>query len=161
MRRDVAVTTLPLDEGDLRALLQSACGDVGAVATFTGVVSGRGEQAGVSGLELEHYPGMTEAALHRIVDDCERRWPLQAAIVWHRVGLMSPGESSVFVGVASRHRDAEFDACRFIMDCLKTDAPFWKKEHTDQGGVWVSARQSDTLAREKWNPSENTEGDTA
>lgn len=122
----------------------------GAIATFTGLVSREGESAGVDALELEHYPGMAERALATIADEAQRRWSLHALLVCHRVGHLVVGEPIVFVGVASRHRDAAFEACRFVMDCLKTDAPFWKKEHRGTESRWVEARERDTQARTHW-----------
>ena len=151
MWRDVAVSHQPLDEAGLSGLLREACPAAGALATFTGLVSPDGEGVQVQALELEHYPGMTEAALNRILDEASERWPLQGVLLWHRVGRMPVAEPIVFVAVASRHRDAAFTACRFIMDCLKTDAPFWKKEYSAQGESWVSMREGDALARHNWN----------
>lgn len=151
MWRDIAVTDAPLDEVGLSAALRDACPAAGAIAAFAGLVSPEGQGVTVEALELEHYPGMTETALVYILDDAAARWPLQGAVLWHRVGRMQPGEVIVFVAVASRHRDAAFTACRFIMDCLKTDVPFWKKEHSVQGEAWVDARESDAIARNHWN----------
>jgi len=151
MWREVIVSTAPVNEAALQDRMRSALGDIGAIATFTGVVSEQGEGSGVHALELEHYAGMTEAALGTILDQAAQRWPLQAAMVCHRVGRMLPGESIVFVATASRHRGAAFDACRFIMDCLKTDAPFWKKEYRDGDAHWVSPRDSDDHARRHWD----------
>lgn len=99
---------------------------------------------------LEHYPGMTEKALHGIANEAARRWPLLGVEVLHRVGELAPGEPVVFVGVSSAHRQAAFDGCHFIIDYLKTRAPFWKKENTSNGPCWVEARDTDELALERW-----------
>jgi molybdopterin synthase catalytic subunit len=128
----------------------SGAGDSGAVASFVGLVrAGSGEDA-VLAMTLEHYPGMTERALGEIVEQAERRWQLGAVRVIHRIGRLLPAEQIVFVGVAARHRGEAFAACEFIMDYLKTQAPFWKKEETRQGARWVDARDSDEAALEKW-----------
>lgn len=121
--------------------------EVGAVATFLGYV--RADDA-LTAMTLEHYPGMTEKALQSIVAQAQARWPLLAVRVIHRIGRLLPGERIVFVGVASRHRAAAFEACAYIMDYLKTRAPFWKKEETPAGTRWVDARDSDETALEKW-----------
>lgn len=119
----------------------------GGVASFTGIVRGDG---GLTGLELEHYPGMTEAALHRLSDDAFARWPLLGTTLIHRVGRLLPGERIVLVATASMHRSAALDACSFLIDRLKTDAPFWKKEHFDDRTEWVAARASDHVAAKNW-----------
>jgi len=123
----------------------------GAVVTFVGKVRDFNQDDRVSGLELEHYPGMTEKALAEIVEQAKSRWPLQAVSVIHRIGKLALGDQIVFVGVASAHRDGAFAACQFIMDYLKTYAPFWKKETTADGASrWVDARKQDQQAAEKW-----------
>ncbi|WP_375248819.1 molybdenum cofactor biosynthesis protein MoaE [Sphingomonas sp.] len=124
----------------------------GAVATFTGLVradkvAGRGD---VAVLELEHYPGATEAALTRLLDQAVTRWALTAASVVHRVGAMRPGERIVFVGTASAHRAAALEACAYLIDRLKTDAPFWKRETVAGEARWVEARDSDDAAAARW-----------
>jgi molybdopterin synthase catalytic subunit len=119
----------------------------GGVASFTGIVRGAN---GLSALELEHYPGMTEAALQALAEAAAARWPLLGAIVIHRVGRISPGERIVFVGTASAHRAAALESCAFLIDRLKTDAPFWKKEHFADTAQWVEARASDTDAADRW-----------
>lgn len=124
----------------------------GAVATFTGLVradkvAGRGD---VAVLELEHYPGATEGALTRLVDQAVTRWALTAASVVHRVGAMRPGERIVFVGTASAHRAAALEACAYLIDRLKTDAPFWKRETVAGEARWVEARDSDDAAAARW-----------
>lgn len=138
--------------GLYRELLERS-GDAGAVAMFTGLVREFYEADGderVHSLTLEHYPGMTEKSLQRIVEQAQGRWQLQACRVVHRVGTLRAGEQIVFVGVAGAHRGEAFDAARFIMDYLKTSAPFWKKQATDQGSHWVEARASDTEAASRW-----------
>ncbi|MBE0507209.1 MAG: molybdopterin synthase catalytic subunit MoaE [Marinospirillum sp.] len=124
--------------------------DLGAVVSFTGYVRDFNEKPEVTALTLEHYPGMTEQALQQIVQEAEQRWPLQATCIIHRIGRLEPGDPIVLVATASAHRQAAFDACNFIMDFLKTRAPFWKKEHTRSGDYWVSARHSDNEAASRW-----------
>jgi molybdopterin synthase catalytic subunit len=125
---------------------------VGAVCSFVGTVRDRhpdvpGE---VKTLELEHYPGMTERAIEAMVDDAFARFPLFGARVVHRIGTLAPTDQIVLVAVTSAHRGASFQACEFLMDYLKTQAPFWKKEHTPEGGRWVDARESDDAALARW-----------
>lgn len=124
--------------------------DIGAVVTFSGLVRDFNEQPDVLALTLEHYPGMTEQALEQIAAEAAERWPLQAVQIIHRVGRLTPGDSIVLVAVASAHRQAAFDGCNFVMDFLKTRAPFWKKENTRHGDYWVSARNSDDAAARRW-----------
>ncbi len=121
--------------------------DIGAVVTFTGVVRG---EAGVAGMSLEHYPGMTESELARVEAEAAARWPLQASCIIHRVGTLAPGDNIVLVVTASAHRQAAFAAAEFLMDYLKTRAPFWKKEAGPDGGCWVDARDSDDAAAARW-----------
>jgi molybdopterin synthase catalytic subunit len=123
---------------------------IGAVVTFVGTVRDLNEGAKVAELELEHYPGMTERALEDIVEQARARWPLYGALVVHRIGPMQPMEQIVLVAVSSAHRGEAFAACEFIMDYLKTEAPFWKKEQTPDGARWVDARVSDDAARARW-----------
>ncbi len=125
--------------------------DIGAVVTFTGVVRDTGDGSPLSSMTLEHYPGMTEAELERVEAEALGRWPLQGTRIVHRVGALKPGENIVLVVAASAHRHAAFEAASFLMDYLKTRAPFWKKE-TDTAGVgqWVDARESDDAALERW-----------
>ena len=120
----------------------------GAVVSFTGVVRSDGS---VVKMELEHYPGMTEKALHAIIEKARARWKLEDVVVIHRVGELSVGDQIVLCLVTSTHRHEAFDACLFIMDWLKTEAPFWKKEtHADGTSSWVDARESDEAAKERW-----------
>lgn len=121
----------------------------GAVASFTGIVRGGG---GLVAMRLDHYPAMTEAQIARIVADAEARWPLLGMVVIHRVGELAPGERIVFVGTASAHRAAALESCAFLIDWLKTSAPFWKKERFDDGRAeWVEARAEDDVARDRWS----------
>ncbi|UTV26845.1 molybdopterin synthase catalytic subunit MoaE [Photobacterium atrarenae] len=124
--------------------------DAGAVVTFVGKVRDFNQGDTVTGLSLEHYPGMTEKALNDIVAQAHERWPLLQTRVIHRVGDLALGDQIVFVGVTSAHRGAAFQACEFIMDYLKTRAPFWKKERTPTVSRWVDARETDTTAAERW-----------
>lgn len=126
------------------------CDDDGAVVTFTGKVRNHNLGDDVSGLTLEHYPGMTEKALAEIIAEARTRWPLQRVTVIHRVGELHPGEQIVFVGVSSSHRNTAFNGAEFIMDYLKTRAPFWKREATSEGGRWVEAKESDDNAANRW-----------
>jgi len=122
----------------------------GAVVTFIGKVRDMNLGDNVTGLSLEHYPGMTEKALAEICDQAEQRWPLLNVRVIHRVGHLDIGDQIVFVGVSSAHRGAAFEACEFVMDYLKTKAPFWKKERTTEATRWVESRDSDAKAAERW-----------
>ncbi len=135
---------------EVRALTEGR-DDIGAIVTFTGTVRGGGAGGQISSMTLEHYPGMTEAELERVEAEANARWPLQASLIVHRVGTLLPGDNIVLVVTASPHRRAAFEAAEFLMDYLKTSAPFWKKEAAlDGSGSWVDARESDTAARERW-----------
>ena len=123
---------------------------VGALATFTGLVRDMNDGSGVQAMTLEHYPGMTETALEEIIDQARGRWDVDGIRVIHRFGRLMPGDQIVFVAVTSAHRGESFAACEFIMDFLKTRAPFWKREETPQGARWVDARDSDDSAAERW-----------
>ncbi len=125
--------------------------DIGAIASFVGLARDMNEGSGVAAMTLEHYPGMTEKALARVVDDACARWTLLDVTVIHRVGRLLPGDPIVLVVVASSHRGEAFAACEFIMDYLKTQAPFWKKEETPAGERWVEARASDDAAAARWS----------
>lgn len=122
----------------------------GAVVTFIGKVRDMNLGDNVIGLSLEHYPGMTEKALSEICNEAEKRWPIQGMRVIHRIGDMDIGDQIVFVGISSAHRGAAFEACEFVMDYLKTKAPFWKKERTTEATRWVESRDSDAKAAERW-----------
>ena len=145
----ISIQTEDFDPGQEQALLSNSKG-TGAVVAFTGLVRDENLGDNVGGLYLEHYPGMTEKALQEIIEEAAQRWPLQAIKVIHRIGQMHPGDRIVFVGVASAHRKAAFEICEFVMDYLKTRAPFWKKETTPEGDRWVDARESDQTAAERW-----------
>jgi molybdopterin synthase catalytic subunit len=150
----VSVQAEDFDPGRETDFLAEGRRDVGAIATFTGLVRDANDGSGVAAMTLEHYPGMTEAALAEIIVEAEQRWPLLAVRVIHRYGRLEPGDRIVFVGVASAHRGAAFAACEFIMDYLKTRAPFWKKEDTPDGGRWVDARETDDHAAARWRSEE-------
>jgi len=130
--------------------LHAANAGIGAVVGFVGYVRDYNDGNAVAGMTLEHYPGMTEKALAGIVEQARARWPLLGVEIVHRVGQLQPGEPIVFVGTASGHRQAAFDACNFIMDYLKTRAPFWKREDTPEGPRWVDGRASDQAAAQRW-----------
>ena len=135
------------------ALISAGKADVGAVVTFTGLC--RDEAGTLAALELEHYPGMAEAEITRIAQEALERWPLAGITAIHRFGKITPGENIVLVVTASRHRQAAFDAANFLMDYLKSRAPFWKKEHLVDGseGSWVDAKDSDDAAAARWAKS--------
>ncbi|RLQ20419.1 molybdopterin synthase catalytic subunit MoaE [Seongchinamella sediminis] len=146
----VRVQEADFDVGALQRELLSGDATHGAVATFTGYVRNSNDGGRVEGLTLEHYPGMTERSIGSIVEEAQARWPLLAAGIVHRVGPLRPGEQIVWVGVSASHREAAFAACEFVMDYLKTRAPFWKKETGPDGSRWVDARQSDTERAGRW-----------
>ena len=141
---DVGAEMSALREGDLQ---------VGAVASFIGTVRDRNDGASVSAMELEHYPGMTERAIESMIDDACKRFDIRGVRVIHRVGALKPREQIVLVAVTSAHRHDAFQACEFLMDYLKTQAPFWKKETTPEGARWVDARQADDAALARWGLS--------
>ncbi|MDP1610656.1 MAG: molybdopterin synthase catalytic subunit MoaE [Sulfuritalea sp.] len=148
----VSVQEADFDAGAEIAALSAGRDDVGAVASFVGLVrADKSSAASVQAMTLEHYPGMTEKALAAIVDEARGRWDIYGVRVIHRVGRLLPGDRIVFVAVASAHRGEAFAACEFIMDYLKTRAPFWKKEETPDGGRWVDARESDDHAAGRWD----------
>ena len=133
--------------------LQSAALSVGAVTMFVGTVRDINDDADVASLYLEHYPGMTEKEIEKIMEEAQSRWSMIASTVIHRIGELSPGDEIVFVGIASEHRGDAFDACEFVIDFLKTRATFWKKEQTKDGGRWLSTRTSDIDAADSWKTS--------
>jgi molybdopterin synthase catalytic subunit len=141
----VSVDPAPIELGLEVAALEER--GAGAVATFTGVVRGDG---GVTELALEHYPGMTEAALNELAEAATARWGLLGVTIVHRVGAMVPGDRIVFVGAAASHRRAALDACAYLIDRLKTDAPFWKRERRGEGAAWVEPRGTDAEAAARW-----------
>ena len=146
----VRVQTADFDAGLEIAALRGSDPRVGAVASFIGTVRDVNDAATVASMTLEHYPGMTEKALEAIVADAHARFDILDALVIHRVGELRPADQIVLVAVTSAHRGDAFDACRFIMDYLKTRAPFWKKEVTAEGARWVDARGSDDDAAARW-----------
>jgi molybdopterin synthase catalytic subunit len=147
----IRIQTHDFDLGAEIARLRAEDARVGAVVSFVGTVRDMNDGAGVAEMELEHYPGMTEKALEQIVADARLRWNnIFDALVIHRVGPLKPLDQIVLVAVTSAHRGEAFAACEFIMDYLKTEAPFWKKEQTPEGARWVDARSADDRALEKW-----------
>ncbi len=146
----VSIRTADFDLGAEVAALRAEDPGVGAVAAFIGTVRDRNDGQGVSAMELEHYPGMTEKAIEAMIDEAQRRFDIRAVRVIHRVGALQPLDQIVLVAVTSAHRSAAFQACEFLMDYLKTQAPFWKKEHTPEGARWVDARVADDAALARW-----------
>ena len=150
MTARVVIQTGDFNLADEVEMLRHGDTRVGAVCTFTGTVRDRNDGLSVSSMELEHYPGMTEKAIETMIDDACARLDIFAARVIHRVGLLQPLDQVVMVAVTSAHRGESFKACEFLMDYLKTQAPFWKKEQTPEGARWVDARVSDDTALAKW-----------
>jgi len=149
----IRVQTEAFDIGAEHARIAALGHGTGAIASFTGLMRDNNEGDPVHAMTLEHYPGMTESALVEIVTDARDRWALEAVTVVHRVGKLKPGDAIVLVLTASAHRGEAFAACEFIMDFLKTRAPFWKKEDTSFGSRWVEARDSDDDAAARWHAS--------
>lgn len=149
-RTEVRVQTDDFDVGAEIARLRGGNPAIGAVASFIGVCRDLNEGDRVADMVLEHYPGMTERALESIAADARTRWDLIDILIIHRVGRMLPTDQIVFVAVTSGHRGEAFAACEFLMDYLKTKAPFWKKEQTADGSRWVDARADDDLAADRW-----------
>jgi len=149
----VSIQTADFDLSAEVAALRDADPGVGAVASFVGCVRDRNDGFGVSAMELEHYPGMTEKSIESMIDAARQRFDIRGVRVIHRVGLLQPTDQIVLVAVSSAHRGAAFQACEFLMDYLKTQAPFWKKETTPDGARWVDARVSDDLAMARWQLS--------
>ncbi len=157
----VRIQTEDFDLSAECAALRADDGGVGAVVSFVGTVRGGEGQPGaeaISLMELEHYPGMTEAAIEAMIDEAHRRFDIRAARVIHRVGPLAPRAQIVGVFVSSRHRGQGFQACEFLMDYLKTQAPFWKKEHGPDGARWVDAREVDDAALARWGISSDNAG---
>jgi molybdopterin synthase catalytic subunit len=146
----VRIQTQDFDLGAEVAALRALDAGVGAVASFVGTVRERSDDAAVSRMELEHYPGMTERAIEAMIDAALQRFDIRAARVVHRVGVLQPLDQIVLVAVSSAHRGQAFQACEFLMDYLKTQAPFWKKETTPAGARWVDARVADDAALARW-----------
>jgi molybdopterin synthase catalytic subunit len=147
----VRVQEADFDLGAELAALRVGDARVGALASFVGLVRDINDGAGVSEMTLEHYPGMTEKALEEILLEAKSRWEIYSSLVIHRVGPLRPCDQIVLVAVTSAHRGEAFAACEFIMDYLKTRAPFWKREETPEGARWVDARDKDDSAAQRWN----------
>ncbi len=147
----IRVSPEDFDLSDETAEIRARNPLAGAIVSFVGVVRAKNEGSAVSSMTLEHYPGMTEKSLEGIVEKARERFGIDDVTVIHRVGEMAVGEQIVLVAVSSAHRQAAFEACAYIMDWLKTRAPFWKKEQTPEGARWVDARESDEAARERWS----------
>jgi len=155
-RSTVTIQRADFDLGAEVATLRDGDAAVGAVAAFVGTVRDRNDGSAVSAMELEHYPGMTERAIEAMVDEARRRFQILGARVIHRIGPLLPGDQIVLVAVTCSHRHQAFQACEFLMDYLKTQAPFWKKETTPDGARWVDARQADDAALARWGlPMDN------
>lgn len=148
---NVRVQEADFDLGFELTVVRAGDPRVGALASFVGLVRDMNDGAGVSEMTLEHYPGMTEKALEAIVTEAKERWDIYNALVIHRVGPLKPCDQIVLVAVTSSHRGEAFAACEFIMDYLKTRAPFWKREATPDGARWVDARDADDSAALRWN----------
>ncbi|MBX3587030.1 MAG: molybdopterin synthase catalytic subunit MoaE [Ramlibacter sp.] len=149
----VSIQQADFNLADEIAALRQGDGRVGAVCSFVGTVRDRNDGTQVGSMELEHYPGMTEKAIEAMIDEALKRFDIHAARVIHRVGLLQPLDQIVLVAVTSAHRGQSFQACEFLMDYLKTRAPFWKKEQTPQGARWVDARAQDDEALARWGLS--------
>jgi molybdopterin synthase catalytic subunit len=152
----VRIQTADFDAGVEIAALRRGNSKVGAVASFIGVCRDANDGDAVSKMTLEHYPGMTEKALEKIIAEAKGRWKVMDVLVVHRVGELKPTDQIVLVVVTGAHRGEAFAACEFIMDYLKTQAPFWKKEQTPQGSRWVEARTSDDEAAQRWEPPKSS-----
>ncbi len=146
----IRVQTQDFDIAAELAALKDGRTDIGAIVSFIGTV--RDADGDVTEMTLEHYPGMTETELERIEAEAHARWPLQASLIVHRTGTLKPGDNIVLVITASEHRDAAFDAAKFLMDYLKTSAPFWKRETGPDGSKWVEAKAGDDAAAARWSP---------
>lgn len=146
----ISVQTDPFDIATETAAITQSRTDIGALASFIGLARDTNSGSEVTAMTLEHYPAMTEKALAAIVDEALQRWALLDVTLIHRVGRLLPGDPIVLVIVVSSHRGEAFAACEFLMDALKTCAPFWKKEETSAGERWVEARESDDVAAERW-----------
>ena len=150
----ISVQTESFDVGIETAAINRGRTDIGALASFIGLARDTNSGNEVNAMALEHYPAMTEKALKAIVDEALQRWALLDVTLIHRVGRLLPGDPIVLVIVASSHRAEAFAACEFLMDALKTRAPFWKKEETSEGERWVEARESDNAAADRWHVAE-------
>lgn len=144
---EIRIQREDFDPGAEMAALEDGSGDAGAIASFVGLVRGDG---GLSSMTLDHYPGMCESEIAAHVEEARRRWPILAVRIVHRTGRLTPGDQIVFVGVASKHRQAAFQAAEFLMDYLKTRAPFWKLERRGESETWVRARAEDDASVKRW-----------
>ncbi len=153
----VTIQQADFDASAALATLRDGDHRVGAVCSFIGTVRDS-QSAPVQSMELEHYPGMTEKAIEAMIDEAQRRFDIYAARIIHRVGVLQPGDQIVLVAVTSAHRGESFQACEFLMDYLKTQAPFWKKEETPEGARWVDARVSDDAALARWGIASGNAG---
>ena len=149
----IRIQQADFDIGHEIAALTSGRSDVGAVVTFSGICRGSENGEAIAALTLEHYPGMAEAEIQRHADEAMTRWPLTGLTVVHRVGRLTPGENIVVVLAASQHRQAAFQAAEFLMDYLKANAPFWKREESSNGASWIEARGHDETAAARWTKS--------
>jgi molybdopterin synthase catalytic subunit len=156
----IRIQTQDFDLGTEITQLRANNPQVGAVVSFVGTVRDMNDGSSVAEMELEHYPGMTEKALQDIVEQAKKRWSIFDALVIHRIGVLKPLDQIVLVAVTSAHRGESFAACEFIMDYLKTQAPFWKKEQTPQGARWVDARATDDAALKKWGVPSGNKGES-
>jgi molybdopterin synthase catalytic subunit len=157
-RSRVTIQSQDFDLGAEVAALRAGNAAVGAVAAFVGTVRDRNDGSGVASMELEHYPGMTERAIEAMIDDAVQRFGIDGARVVHRIGLLQPLDQIMMVAVTSAHRGSAFQACEFLMDYLKTQAPFWKKEQTPAGARWVDARAADDAALQRWGIAASNAG---
>jgi molybdopterin synthase catalytic subunit len=157
-RSRVTIQSQDFDLGTEVAALRAGNAAVGAVAAFVGTVRDRNDGSGVASMELEHYPGMTERAIEAMIDDAVQRFGIDGARVVHRIGLLQPLDQIMMVAVTSAHRGSAFQACEFLMDYLKTQAPFWKKEQTPAGARWVDARLVDDAALQRWGIAASNAG---
>ncbi|MCA6109862.1 molybdenum cofactor biosynthesis protein MoaE [Bradyrhizobium cenepequi] len=153
-----AIATIRIQEADFDVAQEIAAigkgrADIGAVVSFTGICRGSENGEPIAALTLEHYPGMAEAEIRRHAEEAMSRWPLSGLTVIHRVGRITPGENIVLVVTASQHRQAAFHAAEFLMDYLKTSAPFWKREESARGSSWIEARDQDDAAAARWTKS--------
>lgn len=146
----ISVQTEDFDQAREYQALRDSGSHTGAIVTFTGLVRDHGERQGVTGLYLEHYPGMTERVIRQLVEEARQRWDIGQVRIIHRVGTLALQDQIVFVGVSSAHRQDAFAACEYLMDALKTSAPFWKKELTEDGGVWVEQKAADVERARAW-----------
>lgn len=154
-RARVSIQTEDFDLQKEVAALRAGDARVGAVCSFIGTVRDRNDGSAITSMELEHYPGMTEKAIEAMIDEAHRRFDILGARVVHRVGLLQPVDQIMMVAVIAAHRGQSFQACEFLMDYLKTQAPFWKKEQTPEGARWVDARVDDDAALARWGIAAN------